>query len=78
MSERESERITGAIVVPPQLRWAEALDQRAQEVIEGVLSDESTMAQIRDGIAELERGEPPVPWREIRAQAQARAAPNGV
>jgi hypothetical protein len=70
-STRRQKPAGGPITVPSQLRWAEALDRRAKEVIEGVLTDEVTMAQIREGIAEMERGDPPVPWRQVRAQAEA-------
>ncbi|MGH2603636.1 MAG: hypothetical protein ACRDJ9_30155 [Dehalococcoidia bacterium] len=74
--QRNSRRTTrtegGPITVPPQLRWAEALDRRAKEVIESILSDEEMMAQIRESIAEAERGEPAVPWRELQAKHRAR------
>lgn len=68
MAAKHEHHAEDNVVVPPQLQWAEALDRRAQEVIEGVLSDEATMAQIRESMAEAERGEDPIPWRKLKAE----------
>lgn len=67
MAKPQANQDTPKITVPEQLRWAEALHNRSIEIIEGVLSDESSMRQIRESIAEMERGEPGIPWRELRA-----------
>lgn len=60
--------------LPPRLRYAAALDRRATEVMEGLLADEEMMAQVRQGIAEMEQGIPPVPFRQIQAEERARRA----
>jgi hypothetical protein len=70
--KRRKQEESSPITVPPQLRWAEALDRRAKEVIESILSNEEMMAQIRESIAEAERGEPAVPWRELQAKHRVR------
>jgi hypothetical protein len=64
--------------LPPRLRYAAALDRRAQEVLESLLADEETMAQIRQGLAEFERGEPAIPLKQLQAEERARRARMGV
>ena len=64
--------------LPPRLRYAAALDRRAKEVLEGLLADEEMMAQIRHGIAEMEQGIPPVPFKQIQSEERARRAGQSV
>ena len=58
--------------LPPRLRYAAALDRRANEVLEGLLADDEMMAQVRQGIAEMEQGIPHVPFDQILAEERAR------
>ncbi len=75
MGQPPANRDTQKVTVPDQLRWAEALHNRSIEIIEGVLSDKSTMRQIHESIAEMERGEPGISWRELRANDAAPESP---
>lgn len=69
MAKPRSTNTPAPVTVPSELRWAEALHRRSMEIAESILASESMMAQIRESIAEAERGEPGVPWRELRGRA---------
>ena len=64
--------------LPPRRRYAAALDRRAKEVLEGLLADEETLAQIRQGIDEMERGEPAIPLKQLQSEEQAHRASTSV
>lgn len=71
MAKPRSTDTSRTIAVPSELRWAEALHRRSMEIAESILASESMMAQIRESIAEAERGEPGIPWRELRERTRS-------
>ena len=56
----------------------EALRRRAREVVEGALADAGFMEAVREGIAAAERGDPRIPFRQLRDEWQRRRSNSGV
>ena len=44
----------------------EVLERRRREIVEGALADTTLMEAVREGIAACERGEPAMPFRQLR------------
>jgi hypothetical protein len=57
--------------LPQTLRQADSFDDRAREVLENVLANDSLQGQIRDCFARTQRGEQPEPWDVMVAEARA-------
>jgi predicted transcriptional regulator len=51
---------------------AEARDRRAKQVVASALADEAFMAQLRESLAEADRGERAVPLKQLREQERPR------